>query len=84
MKEKQILDSLKRSIDRAPIDILDRIKEEPRVKMLRHDDITRQETRRLPLKNMMSYALGCSGVPLCIASAGCSRSGYRTAAYTWM
>jgi uncharacterized membrane protein YkoI len=56
MKEKQILDSLKRSIDQAPIDILDRIKEEPRVKMLRHDDITRQETRRFPLKNMMSYA----------------------------
>jgi hypothetical protein len=56
MKEKQILDSLKRSIDRAPIDILDKIKEEPRVKMLRHDDITRQETRKFSMKNMMSYA----------------------------
>jgi len=56
MKEKQILDSLQRSIDRAPIDILDKIKEEPRVKMLRHDDITRQETRKFSMKNMMSYA----------------------------
>lgn len=56
MKEKQILDSLKRSIEQAPIDILDRIKEEPKVKLLRHDDITRQDTRTFPLKKMMSYA----------------------------
>lgn len=56
MNEKQILDSIKKSIDQAPIDILDRIKEEPKVKLLRHDDITRQETRIFPLNKMMSYA----------------------------
>lgn len=56
MKEKQILDRLKRSIDQAPIDILDKIKQQPRVKMLRHDDITRQDTRTHSLKKLISYA----------------------------
>ena len=46
MNENKILNSIKRSIDEAPIDILDKIKEAPRVKMLAHDDITRQETGR--------------------------------------
>ena len=56
MKEEKILRSLKNSIEKAPIDILDRIKEEPRTKMLKHDDITRQDTRKLSLKKLMSYA----------------------------
>jgi len=56
MNEKQILESLKRTVDQAPIDILDKIKQQPRTKMLRHDDITRQDTNKIPLRKLMSYA----------------------------
>lgn len=56
MNERQILDSIKRSVDQAPIDILDKIKQQPRTKMLRHDDITRQDTNKLSFKKLMSYA----------------------------
>jgi hypothetical protein len=56
MREEQILNSIKRSVDQAPIDILENIKEAPRVKMLRHDEITRQDTRKSSLSKMMSYA----------------------------
>lgn len=56
MREEKILKSLKYSIEQAPIDLLDKIKEEPRIKMLKHDDITKQETKALPLKKLMSYA----------------------------
>lgn len=56
MKEKEILQGLKRTIDEAPINLLDKIKKEPRVKMLRHDYITRQETRRFSIKKLTSYA----------------------------
>ncbi|NLV88691.1 MAG: hypothetical protein GX021_04920 [Tissierellia bacterium] len=45
MNEKKILNSLRKSIDNAPIDILDRIKEAPREKMDAHDEITRQDMR---------------------------------------
>jgi hypothetical protein len=56
MREEQILNSIKRSVDQAPIDILENIKEAPRVKVLRHDEITRQDTRKFSLSKMMSYA----------------------------
>ncbi len=56
MKEKQILDSIKRSVDQAPIDLLDKIKKQPRVRMLRHDHITRQDTKEFSFKKLMSYA----------------------------
>lgn len=56
MNEKEILNSLKESIDKAPTDILDRIKEAPREKMLRHDHITRQDNRPSPFKKFMPYA----------------------------
>ncbi len=56
MKDNQILDSLKRSADRAPIDILDGIKEEPRTKMLRHDEITRQDTGMSIARKFLPYA----------------------------
>lgn len=55
MKDDKILESLKRSVDQAPIDILDNIKNENVVKMMRHDDITRQEKKR-NLKPLMSFA----------------------------
>ena len=55
MKDKEILDSLKRSLEDAPIDILDNLKNQNVVKMLRHDDITRQEKKR-SLKPIMSLA----------------------------
>ena len=56
MREEQILKSLKNTIEQAPIGILDKIKEEPRTKMLAHDDITRQDTRTVPPKKLMSFA----------------------------
>ena len=56
MKEKEILKSLKDSIDKAPIDLLDDIKKAPRTKMLKHDQITRQETKSNPFKKFMPYA----------------------------
>lgn len=55
MKENEILNSLKRSIDEAPIDILDNIKSQNVVKMMKHDDITRQEKRK-SIKPIMSFA----------------------------
>lgn len=56
MKEKEILKSLKDSIDQAPIDLLDDIKNAPRTKMLKHDQITRQQRKRDPFKKFMPYA----------------------------
>lgn len=56
MNENRILDSLKKTIDRAPIDILDKITKEPRTKMLRHDQITAQETKTRSFKKWMPYA----------------------------
>ena len=56
MNDKKILNSIKRSIDNAPIDILDKIKEAPREKMLAHDDITRQERGRFLFNKLIPYA----------------------------
>ena len=56
MNEKKILNSLRKSIDNAPIDILDRIKEAPREKMDAHDEITRQDMRTPSFKKLMPYA----------------------------
>lgn len=42
MKEERILDSIKDSINSAPIDILENIKAQDIPKMIKHDDITRQ------------------------------------------
>ena len=54
MNDKEILNSLKSSINEAPIDILDNIKNEKIVKMTEHDDITRQES-----KNVFKANDGC-------------------------
>ncbi|NLP28136.1 MAG: hypothetical protein GX370_05110 [Clostridia bacterium] len=56
MNDKEILNSLKSSINEAPIDILDNIKNEKIVKMTEHDDITRQESKKMFLKPMMAVA----------------------------
>lgn len=55
MKDKEILDSVKRTIDQAPIDILENIKKAPRTKMLRHDEITKQKTGEKTFKKFMPY-----------------------------
>ncbi len=60
MREEKILNSLKNSIEQAPIDILDKIKAEPRIKMLKHDDITRQNNRSYPFRKLMSYAVAAA------------------------
>ena len=54
MRDRDILDHIKNSIDEAPIDLLDSIKSQPVAKMIKHDDITRQE-KRISFKPMMSW-----------------------------
>lgn len=53
MKDREILDHIKNSIDGAPIDLLDTIKSQQVVKMLKHDDITRQS--KVSFKPIMSF-----------------------------
>lgn len=55
MKEKKILNSIKKAIGEAPIDILDDIKSSPRTKMMRHDHITKQEEKRFNYRSFMPY-----------------------------
>ena len=55
MKDREILEHIKHGIDKAPIDILDGIKSQKAVKMMKHDEITRQETRK-PFKPLMFFA----------------------------
>lgn len=45
MKDHQIEERLRSIMESAPIDLLDEIKKKPVVKMLRHDEITRQAKR---------------------------------------
>ena len=61
MNEKEILNRLKNSIEQAPIDILEKIKEGAREKMLRHDDITWQDTSRFSFRKLMPYASIAAG-----------------------
>ncbi|NLC44210.1 MAG: hypothetical protein GX783_07995, partial [Clostridiales bacterium] len=56
MHDNQILDRLKRSVDQAPIDILEKIKSQPVAKMIQHDDITRQSRKRVAIMPMVSFA----------------------------
>ena len=55
MKDREILDHIKNGIDKAPIDILGSIKSQKAVKMMRHDEITRQKTEK-PYKALMIFA----------------------------
>ena len=56
MKDKEILGKIKKTIDSAPIDILDDIKSQKQTKMISHDDITRQDTWSEKIKKVMPYA----------------------------
>ncbi|MDR7870761.1 MAG: PepSY domain-containing protein [Tissierellaceae bacterium] len=56
MREHEILNHIKNSIDEAPIDLLDSIKSQPITKMMEHDDITKQEEKRVSIKPLMSLA----------------------------
>ena len=53
MKDREILDHIKNSIDESPIDLLENIKSQQVVKMLKHDNITRQ--RKVSFKPIMSF-----------------------------
>lgn len=55
MKNKEILDSVKRSMDNAPIDLLEKIKDGPRTKMIKHDEITKQDINKDSFKKIMPY-----------------------------
>lgn len=54
MKDRDILGHIKGGIDDAPIDILENIKAQKVVKMIKHDDITRQQG--ISFKPIMSFA----------------------------
>ncbi|NLJ57907.1 MAG: hypothetical protein GX339_03575 [Tissierellia bacterium] len=58
LNDREILNHIKNSVDQAPIDILDNIKNQTVVKMIKHDDITRQESKssKTTLKSIMSFA----------------------------
>lgn len=52
MREEKILSSIKKSIDDAPINLLDKIKSQDIPKMLRHDEITKQKDARTLSKTL--------------------------------
>src|SRR5690554_4234556 len=52
MREEKILSSIKKSIDGAPINLLDKIKSQDIPKMLRHDEITKQKDARTLSKTL--------------------------------
>ena len=56
MNEKKILKHLSQGIEQAPIDLLETIKEKPRVKQEKHDDITRQKQYIPPIRYMTAIA----------------------------
>ncbi|WP_313120887.1 PepSY domain-containing protein [Proteiniclasticum ruminis] len=56
MKDSQIEKRLKNIIETAPLDLLEEIKEKPVVKMLRHDEITRQERKKPLVHAMIPFA----------------------------
>ncbi len=56
MKDHEILQSIKNSIEKAPIDLLEEIKAKPRTKMLRHDEITAQKSPLSTFKRIAPYA----------------------------
>ena len=56
MTEKNILKHLSDSIDQAPIQLLQTIKEQPSVKQLRHDEITRQKKGSPSMRLMTAVA----------------------------
>lgn len=55
MKEKEIIESIKKSIDAAPINLIEKIKDSPKTKMIKHDDITRQKASVNIIQKFMPY-----------------------------
>lgn len=55
MSEKDILQKIKRSINKAPVNILDNIKAAPKTKMIKHDHITRQVSFYDKFKEVIPY-----------------------------
>lgn len=58
MREDRILDSLKKTVESAPIDILDEIKANQPPKMTEHDDITRQGSHRTSSRGKLMVPFG--------------------------
>ena len=56
MKDNEVLQSIKNSIEKAPIDLLEEIKAQPRTKMLRHDEITSQGNIMKSIRRLVPYA----------------------------
>lgn len=55
MKDREIFEHIRNGINEAPIDMLDSIKSQKVVKMMKHDDITRQENKK-SFKPLMYFA----------------------------
>lgn len=53
MKEDKILNSIKSSVNNAPIDLLESIKSQDIPRMIKHDDITRQKQDKRVIKTIM-------------------------------
>ena len=61
MEEDRILTSIKNSIEKAPIDLLDSIKSKNIPRMIKHDEITRQKnTRTIPKSILPMVSLAAS------------------------
>lgn len=56
MNDREIEDRLKKIVDSAPVDLLDKIKAQSVPKMLRHDEITSQKKGRSILKKIIPMA----------------------------
>lgn len=56
MNDRKIEESIKRVVDQAPLDLLDRIKAQPVSKMLRHDEITAQKKKGSRVKKIIPLA----------------------------
>lgn len=55
MDDKAIIRHLSNAIEEAPIDLLNKIKQQPKAKMLKHDEITRQDKKSMP--NRLFFAM---------------------------
>lgn len=56
MDEREILKSIKTSIDNVPIDLLEKIKAQQKIKMTEHDEITMQKKRKKGISKFIPYA----------------------------
>ena len=62
MTEKEILKRLKETVDQAPINVLDELRQRPVEKMAAHDDITRQVRKGSALKRLIPFTVASAAM----------------------